>query len=71
LLGAFKTIAARQINQIGDTPGVTFWQRKFYEHVIRTDADLERIREYFALNPDDGWTTPRTRRKATAPTVQS
>jgi REP element-mobilizing transposase RayT len=27
------------------------WQRGFYEHVIRNEADLDRIREYIADNP--------------------
>jgi putative transposase len=27
------------------------WQRNYYEHVIRSGAELRRIREYIALNP--------------------
>jgi REP element-mobilizing transposase RayT len=27
------------------------WQRDYYEHVIRGDADLARIRTYIAQNP--------------------
>ncbi len=27
------------------------WQRNYYEHVIRTDEGLERIREYICTNP--------------------
>ena len=27
------------------------WQRNYYEHVIRSDAELGRIREYIANNP--------------------
>ena len=27
------------------------WQRSFYDHVIRHDADLSRIREYISVNP--------------------
>lgn len=30
-----------------------FWQSGFYEHVIRDDDDLNRIREYIDLNPDN------------------
>ncbi|MCU0502798.1 MAG: transposase, partial [Anaerolineae bacterium] len=26
-------------------------QRNYYEHVIRTSADLERVRRYIAENP--------------------
>lgn len=28
-----------------------FWQRNYYEHVIRNDGELDRIREYIATNP--------------------
>ena len=28
-----------------------FWQRGFYEHVIRNQGDLEAIRTYIADNP--------------------
>jgi len=27
------------------------WQRNYYEHVIRNEHDLERIRAYIAANP--------------------
>ena len=31
--------------------GTPLWQRGYYEHVVRNDADLDRIREYIAANP--------------------
>jgi len=27
------------------------WQRNYYEHVIRSDRELDQIREYIATNP--------------------
>ena len=27
------------------------WQRNYYEHIIRDDNDLTRIREYIVNNP--------------------
>jgi putative transposase len=33
------------------TPGAIIWQRNYYEHIIRDEADLNRIREYIASNP--------------------
>jgi REP element-mobilizing transposase RayT len=27
------------------------WQRSYYDHVIRTDSDLDRIRQYVSNNP--------------------
>ena len=32
-------------------PGIPFWQRGFYEHVIRHEEALNRIRDYIATNP--------------------
>lgn len=47
----FKTFSARRINQKRQTPGVSVWQRNYYEHIIRTETDLQRIREYIQTNP--------------------
>jgi REP element-mobilizing transposase RayT len=33
------------------TPGITVWQRNYYEHIIRDDGALQRIRAYIAANP--------------------
>ena len=46
-----KTFSARRINSKRGTKGVSVWQRNYYEHVIRDEADLTRIREYIANNP--------------------
>ncbi len=32
-------------------PGVPVWQRGFYEHVIRDEEDLDRVRRYIEANP--------------------
>jgi REP element-mobilizing transposase RayT len=51
IIGNLKSMVARRINQIRDTPGAPVWQRNYYEHVIRTERALRAIREYIALNP--------------------
>jgi putative transposase len=51
LIGAFKTTSTKQINSIHATGAASFWQRNFYEHVIRDDHALNRIREYVTTNP--------------------
>jgi len=33
------------------TPGAAVWQRNYYEHVVRDEGVLERIREYIKNNP--------------------
>ncbi|GIV59335.1 MAG: hypothetical protein KatS3mg043_0424 [Rhodothermaceae bacterium] len=56
LIGAFKTVSTKRINEIRGTPGAVLWQRNYYEHVIRDTADLRRIRAYIAANPARwGW----------------
>ena len=47
----FKTFSSRRINARRQTPGLPVWQRNYYEHVIRDERSLERIREYIANNP--------------------
>ena len=51
MVRAFKTFSARRINEQRHTPGLTVWQRNYYEHVIRNDESLKRIREYIVNNP--------------------
>jgi REP element-mobilizing transposase RayT len=31
--------------------GKALWQRNYFEHIVRNDRDLDRIREYIAVNP--------------------
>ena len=51
IVRAFKSITAIKGNQMLDTPGRAFWQRNYYERVVRDDEELAHIREYVALNP--------------------
>jgi REP element-mobilizing transposase RayT len=52
VVGSFKSAVTKKVNTIQNTPGRTFWQRGYYEHVIRNEADCDRIREYICHNPD-------------------
>ncbi len=47
----FKTFSSRRINQINSTPGLPVWQRNYYEHVIRNEDEMDRIRQYILGNP--------------------
>ncbi len=51
LVGAFKTVSTKQINQMRHTPGTRVWQRNYYEHVIRNEDELNRLRWYILDNP--------------------
>jgi putative transposase len=44
VVGAFKARVTRLVRR-------PIWQRSFYDHVIRDDADLARVREYIETNP--------------------
>ncbi|MFN5060909.1 MAG: transposase [Chloroflexota bacterium] len=51
LIGAFKTVSTKRINELNTTPGISFWQRNYYEHIIRHENALDRIRRYIIRNP--------------------
>jgi len=51
IVGAYKSAVARRVNETGGTPGAAVWQRNHYEHVIRSEQQLSRIRRYVEANP--------------------
>ena len=51
VIAGFKSATATRINELRGTFGARVWQRGYYEHVIRNEADLQEIREYIANNP--------------------
>ncbi len=51
IVGSFKSVSARQINELRGTPGGAVWQRNYYEHVIRDEERLSLIRRYIQENP--------------------
>jgi putative transposase len=51
IIGRFKMETAKEINVLRKRHGVPVWQRNYYEHIIRTDADLHHIRTYILNNP--------------------
>jgi REP element-mobilizing transposase RayT len=56
----FKYGTTKQINIIRNIPGMRLWQRNFYEHIIRNDSDLNRIRQYITNNPAN-WENDKSR----------
>ena len=47
----FKQACTVHINKLRDTPHAPLWQRSYYEHIVRNDKDLQRVREYIVNNP--------------------
>ena len=64
IIQGFKTYSSLEINRLRDTPGNPIWQRNYYEHVVRTEADLNGIRKYIVENPRkwaEDWENPAVR----------
>jgi REP element-mobilizing transposase RayT len=55
LIAGFKQASTIHINRIRNTLGATVWQRNYYEHIVRDDADFDRIAMYIVTNPER-WT---------------
>jgi REP element-mobilizing transposase RayT len=56
MIGAFKSITTdeyiRGVREEGwPRFSETFWQRNFYEHIVRNEEELEKIRDYIRRNP--------------------
>jgi putative transposase len=51
IVGAFKTMAARQVNQFRNVTGVPVWQKSFYDRIVRNDYELDCIQHYIRMNP--------------------
>ena len=52
----FKTFSSKKINKQRNTVGIPVWQRNYYEHIIRNEDELNRIRQYIKNNPGN-WNT--------------
>lgn len=46
----YKAITTLKAKRIG-FPGKSLWQKNYYEHIIRNEYALQRIREYIENNP--------------------
>ncbi|MSP38495.1 MAG: transposase [Deltaproteobacteria bacterium] len=47
----FKSATTKWINEMRGTPRAAVWQRNYYDHVLRNDEELQRVREYIVNNP--------------------
>ncbi len=47
----FSSITTRKINRIRKTPGTGFWQRNYWDRIIRNETELNRCRKYIIENP--------------------
>jgi len=45
IIGSFRSAVSNQINKCRQTPGAKLWQRNYWEHIIRDENELTRIRQ--------------------------
>ena len=50
-VSGFKSVVTKRINAFQGLPGTPVWQRNYFEHVIRDENSLNRIRQYVLDNP--------------------
>jgi hypothetical protein len=50
ILHSWKSFSATEANKIIGRTG-TFWQREYFDHIVRDDAALARIVRYVCDNP--------------------
>ena len=51
LVARFKGSATRQVRTKRADPIFKVWQRNYYEHIVRDDIELNRLRRYINENP--------------------
>jgi len=54
MVGSFKSAVTRRVNENSPTTNRPVWQRNYYEHVIRDEKSLQKIREYI-MNNSQRW----------------
>jgi REP element-mobilizing transposase RayT len=51
MIGSFKSATTRRINVLRGAPGMSVWQRGYYEHIIGDGESLMALRRYIDENP--------------------
>ena len=50
IIGSYKSAVTKHANRLGLANG---WQTRFHDHIIRDDAEFQRISDYIINNPDN------------------
>ena len=51
IVGSFKAAVTKDLRRLDLWDSQPFWQRNYYERIVRDDDELDRIRRYIAYNP--------------------
>ena len=52
ILRVLKSRTTLAVNRLLDREGQPLWQRNYFEHIIRNEEVLEKVRRYILLNPE-------------------
>ena len=71
VVGAYKSLSTmeyvRGVRAMNWPPfDGRLWQRNYYEHIVRNDESLQRVRQYILDNPQQ-WTVDSENPRAVAP----
>ncbi len=50
-VSGFKAAVTVRINKINDTQGSPFWQRNYYDNIIRNEKSYNKVMQYIKDNP--------------------
>lgn len=51
VIGSYKSGVTRRIREVYQQPELRLLQGRYHDHIIRSEVDLNRIREYILTNP--------------------
>lgn len=51
IVRGLKSSVTKRVREIPGNTSLKIWQRNYYEHIIRNDNDLHRIKTYISNNP--------------------
>jgi REP element-mobilizing transposase RayT len=61
LIAGFKAASTKRINRLRAAPGMPVWQRNYYERIVRSEDELNRIRQYILDNSANWHADPENR----------
>jgi REP element-mobilizing transposase RayT len=53
IIGSFKSIVSKSLNETFNIRGESIWQRNFYERIIKSQNELCTVRNYILCNPQN------------------
>jgi len=59
----FKSGTIKRINELRKTPGAWVWQCNYFDHIVRNERSLFRIRQYIRNNPIQWFNDPKNHLK--------